>query len=471
MQGTNITASSFKNFVSNYKDELGQNEWSKIYSAQAAPVESNYQQVMRAYGNQLQGLEAGYTDAINQAYDAYVSNQRASAFSNYGTGDKMAIADAYKIAYEKSLEEYKANYSENASKVMSDMSEVTNAYDETLNKIATNIANEQTTLANNYAGFFNSYYDYLQSLYENHPSDKSIFGTTSYFSQFINDGELMSKEDVLTMLSEELDGSRVLNQDALNYMQALNSAKMYFTDSDIQSFDSWLSENNEELYNAMYENGNADLFYSKLGLENPYDSSYLNSWTPDKTYGHTDYDGNEIDVNVDYKAGKNIRVTVAGNMFKLKRNKDTRSKVVSEALNRASTGASDTTPKDSTVQIYNGNAYIYDATGKDKGWHILVSDEDSIDNLVEYYERQVSGESKSKLTKYNINNSGDLGGYKLNTKNLKRPANSTAEYLSAMHGHEVKNGDIVEYDGKYYYYMKQGAPKNNWTLLINYKPK
>lgn len=494
--GTNITASSFNNFVSNKKDDLGQNIWTKTLLNQTSPITQSYENIMKGYDNQLHSLNKNYEEVVNQAYDSYVTNKRFSLDSNYGTGDLARINEAYTKAYEQSREQYKSQYMSGLTDIVKNMSETENDYYDTIGKITANVAGQQQTLATNYAGFFNSYYDYIEYLYENYSNDENIFGNTSYLSQFVNENTLKSREDVLKMMSTEENGQRVLTEEALNYMNAINSFKMYAGDAytGMNSFDAWLYENNPELAEFMFGNNSqtVNAFYNDLGLENAYDTKFLSDWKPENSYTNVDVDGDTFDYKLKNEStgGKDFKIIIGGNTVMLKAG-NVVSDTLQKALNKQLTGDTSKTPTDSSVQMYDDEMYLY--TEK-HGWRAINSNRDDVQVLKDIWKNKVTKQSsaikanvKPADMTLNMFNKTDYKHWSIddgvhvddNWYNVNRVPNDVKKYLDSMYGHIYRRkslnfdfnvDEIYEYNGKYYVFMNDSGETFTPYELRNYKP-
>ena len=155
--GTNITASSFKDLVSNWVNETGENVWQKKYYENINPLTVEVNKANAAFDAQLRDIKTDYTDIVNQAYAANAANKRAVEFSNYGTGDKSVINQAYTKAFEEARKQYRIDYESTVNKIEEERQNLNINYADTVKQFVNAVNTEQESIAQNYADFFNSY--------------------------------------------------------------------------------------------------------------------------------------------------------------------------------------------------------------------------------------------------------------------------------------------------------------------------
>lgn len=391
--GTNISASSMKNLVMNWSNEQGENIWKKTYKENLVPLVNQAQSSNLMYDASLRNIKTDYTNVINQAYDAYVANRRAIDFSDFGTGDKYNVNQSYAKAYDEARKQYQNDYKAAVSKLESERQATLANYADSVTQFATAIDEEQNNIAQNYANFFNSFYDYLNSVYEQYQYT-DIFGEGSPFAEYVirddegNPISLMSSSDILnTMSVENKDGTVTLNESALDYLRRVAGMRDYFSAIDktyttLPSFQEYLYNEKPELETFRQQYG--EQFYRDLGIEkgslDVYDvGDTFSNYKPVDTYSN-------IDATVNWK-GSDVKLNINDTDFNFKRGDIITNNVLIKALNTQSSGKGDKTPKNDTVQIYNGKIYIYDDTGNDKGWGQLTGNSTDIDNFIKQYRK------------------------------------------------------------------------------------
>lgn len=400
---TLINASSFKNLVTNWSNESGENAWQKEYNEYVNPLTSVYNESMRDYDIATRDAGYAYEKAVGQAYDAYVANKRASAFANYGTGDISSMEASYSKAYEEARKQYRENYESAIENIEAKRAETTANYAETVTEFANAVNEQQESIAQGYADFFNSYYDYLNSVYKQYGTNEYLFGSSSPLSQFVSGNELMSRENVYKkFMHTDATGKTTLTEDALKYLQAVGGLSEYALSIDpenlggIQTFQDYLHANAPKVEEFRTKYG--DKFYEDIGFENKftaYDTSVYGKYAPDGTYGTKKQSGGDIDYKIKWRSGKNVDITVDDVEWDLVREKDIVSDAISRALNSQTTGKVDKAPADETIQIYGGKVYVYDGTNQ-IGWHQLEGDENTIEEFVAYWVSRLNNDDKLK---------------------------------------------------------------------------
>jgi hypothetical protein len=464
---TLINASSFKNLVANWSNESGENIWQKEYNEYINPLFATYDAA--AYD-----ANYDYKNAIGQAYDTYVANKRSSEFSNLGTGDILNLGKSYSEAYAEASRQYRKNYESTIEKIEETRMKTAINYAETMNE-------QQESIAQGYADFFNSFYDYLSNVYSQYGTDESLFGTTSPLSQFISNGELLTRSDIYNkFITENENGTYTLTEDALKYVQMINSLKDYGKIvnaenlSNLQSFQDYLAENAPDIEKFATKYG--EKFYKDIGFKsgslNAYDTSIYNKWVPEGTYSH-----DNINYDINWRAGRNLDVMVNDKWFDLEYSKSEVNNNIVRALNIQTTGKGDTVPADNTIQIYNNVAYVYD-----DGWRELVSDKDDVDDLIKTWRDYTTGQSdKVGTTFYRtdyLNGEVEIDGERVPATPV--PSNVSDE-LDEEYGHNIGDRNeryrddgkryVFKHNGRYYVKLFDNRTGNNtWFQLEHYNP-
>lgn len=234
------------------KDYYGNQTWKQMYSG----IDLTRQIAMN-------DLKYDYASAVNDAYASYLQQNDAITSSNLGQGYKQQLFDDNTLALEQAYDTYKQNYINSLSQLNSSTAQSVQAVDAAL-----------TTQAENTSKMIYKPYEYLQALYNHYDEqgllENSVFFKNDLYKQYItNDGseeepqyrlktwdEIAAEGQRDTATGEwtgmfDKDGNLTVRGVDF-YDQMFNAASgtkvsLPFT------FDTWLRENDEDLYQWSHE--------------------------------------------------------------------------------------------------------------------------------------------------------------------------------------------------------------------------
>lgn len=422
--GANILDSSLAGNTAALADEYGQNIWEKQFQSAAKPYEDAYSKSVNAYEYASDTLKKDYSDAINKAYESYITNKRATEFSQLGTGDQRLFSDAYYKAYDENKRKYYDEYLSGQSQLDTQMAKATETYGNAMYDIMSNIAKEQGTIATNAASVLNNMYNYVGTL---DADDEYLFGPTSPLYGLLGaDGKLVDQDTFLNRFSiVNEQGQRVLSDDYAQLIKFLNSLETIYEPDETGNekpkyagFNAYLLEQDKDLYNWYAEN--RDMMYKDLlGIEN-YDY-----------YNPSEYD-----------YGKTITNIYADNY-----DFDTDDEVTNTSLINV---LNDLRKNDEDYIAYRGEVYAYNA--KDDRWYSIEKDERAYERI----EFDKTGKTTIDGRQVNLVSNQDIkvtsstvtyGGktYKVNTK----LPDDTKDILNALGDKSL----VVDIDGRTYAYV------------------
>ena len=234
------------------KDYYGNQTWKEMYSG----IDLNRQIAMN-------DLKYDYASAVNDAYASYLQQNDAITSSNLGQGYKQRMFDDNTLALEQAYDTYKQNYINSLSQVNNAAAQSVQAVDEAL-----------TTQADNTSKMIYKPYEYLQALYNHYDEqgllENSVFFTNDLYKQYItNDGsekepqyrlktwdEIAAEGQQDTVTGEwtgMFDNDGNLTVRGVDFYDQMFNAASGTKVSLPFTFDTWLRENDEDLYQWSHE--------------------------------------------------------------------------------------------------------------------------------------------------------------------------------------------------------------------------
>lgn len=258
--GVNITASDMRNILEqNDKQQNGVRSWRQLFGNASLGYES-----------QADALKSYYSDAMAQAYKSNFAQQNAIMGAGLNVGATRELVSANRQDLQSAYDTYIKNYASNTQSIGAGYGEEVKEIDDALTERSTNFAN-----------LYNSVYKYLSNelygstftaegdpIYEKDGKEEKLAGYENISTDYLGaqgldwlkdkDGNLLSWND-LKLLMMNADGS--LNKKGTEFFDAMFNARpekyRKNTSESTKSFDAWLSEEDNDLYNWL---GGQDLF-------------------------------------------------------------------------------------------------------------------------------------------------------------------------------------------------------------------
>ena len=296
--GVNITANDMKDIIESNSYYNGENPWQKLYGSSALSYQNQIDQLLKTYG-----------DTIASAYKASLEQQNALYDLGLIQSDTEYLQKISRQELMNTYQNYLSNYRSAQNELANSYLEEKSLYDEAL-----------MTEADNYAKLYNSAMDYYENIL------KGATYTTDDLSKPIYSGEGKEAqatgeyEQKTTSLVDEYGLDWLMKQDADGNMIALDRNelmnKMFdqeggiteygrnfydmvfnhaatakgYTDIEgnpIVSFDKWLSDNDDDLYNWLHS---TDTFnYTHQGTKLGSAKEMLGLDSTDDTFEYSGY--------------------------------------------------------------------------------------------------------------------------------------------------------------------------------------
>ena len=255
--GVNITASDMRNILEqNDKQQNGVRSWRQLFGNASLGYES-----------QADALKSYYSDAMAQAYKSNFAQQNAIMGAGLNVGATRELVSANRQDLQGAYDTYIKNYATNLQSAASDYGSEVTAIDEALTERATNFAN-----------LYDSAYKYLSSelfgstltydgttpIYEKDGKEEKLVGyeeiNENYLTEHGLDWLTTTGADGVTSLKSwgDIKAAMVNDDGTLNEQGQLFFDAMFNTrpegylkntDESTKSFDAWLSEEDNDLYN------------------------------------------------------------------------------------------------------------------------------------------------------------------------------------------------------------------------------
>lgn len=474
----------------------GKNVWDTAYQNAMLPYEQQLSSATSQFEYGSERLEKDYGEAINKAYESYITNKRAAEFSSYGTGDIRNMTDAMGKAYDENKRSIFETYLANQESLDTKYGNVVSSYYKQALSTQNLLEQEKNSLAENYTKIVYSVHGYLNKLLENNPE---LFKTNPLLNQFVyfdeETGDLMlvDEKGFIEALSEtNLDtGETTLKskgglQDVFNLVTSIGG----LNDKNTLSYESYMRENESDLYSWLSSNNNQNLYqmYDILGF-NPqglFGQGIATQDTLANTFGEGD---NAVTMYTVREGGKEYKpldptnfkadgdnIVIYGQSFNLASySKEEISPKINGVLNYMSTGSSkpaEGTISKNTIQIYDNNIYKYDG----KRWIRMIDGDNKVSDVIAEINNVKSGkyEKAAKSVGTPDIRAGIAGGKyiadwseggflgigvdfvtnfngKKYTMNYVKENSLPGQILNYMKEHEL---EVIEYNGKLYVYGK-----------------
>lgn len=241
-QGNVISKGALRDWMlQNNRQKEGQSTWQSMYN-----------EVNQQASSQQQAIADAYNESVLQAYDSYLSNKAAIAGSNIIGSGKSTLQKSAQQQLDEAYLTYASNAYESATAVTESQQEALNA-----------ITAELDTQAGNYSSYLNKTYDYLTYLWENRDTidgaielfenpnwSKYLVDVTDESGTSTGEQRLLAKDELFNPHQDDnnewlsvFDNEGELTLRGQDYFdQMLNHQDLSF------SFNDWLLENDEELY-------------------------------------------------------------------------------------------------------------------------------------------------------------------------------------------------------------------------------
>ena len=298
--GVNITASDMKNMLESSSYYNGENPWQKLYGNAALSYQNQSDQLLKTYG-----------DTIASAYKSSLQQQNALYDLGLTQGDTQELQGIARQELMATYQNYLSNYQSAQSELANAYAQEKGLYDEAL-----------MTESENYANLYNSAMDYYEKVlkgatYTENDLSKPIYSgegkeaqatgeyeqkTTSLVDEYGLDWLMKKAEDgsMVALSRNELmnkmfDEEGMITEYGRNFYDMIFNHAAYsenYTDTEgnqIVSFDKWLSDNDNDLYNWLHS---ADTFnYTHQGTKLGSVKEMLGLDSTDDTY---EYSGNKF---------------------------------------------------------------------------------------------------------------------------------------------------------------------------------
>ena len=261
--GVNITASDMKNMLEASSYYNGENSWQKLYGNAALSYQNQSDQLLKTYG-----------DTIASAYKSSLQQQNALYDLGLTQGDTQELQGIARQELMATYQNYLSNYQSAQNELANAYAQEKGLYDEAL-----------MTESENYANLYNSAMDYYEKVlkgatYTENDLSKPIYSgegkeaqatgeyeqkTTSLVDEYGLDWLMKKAEDgsMVALSRNELmnkmfDEEGMITEYGRNFYDMVFNNAMYaggYTDSEgnqIVSFDKWLSDNDNDLYNWLH---------------------------------------------------------------------------------------------------------------------------------------------------------------------------------------------------------------------------
>lgn len=261
--GVNITASDMKNMLESTSYYNGENSWQKLYGSAALSYQNQSDQLLKTYG-----------DTIASAYKSSLQQQNALYDLGLTQGDTQELQGIARQELMATYQNYLSNYQSAQNELANAYAQEKGLYDEAL-----------MTESENYANLYNSAMDYYEKVlkgatYTENDLSKPIYSgegkeaqatgeyeqkTTSLVDEYGLDWLMKKAEDgsMVALSRDELmnkmfDEEGMITEYGRNFYDMIFNHAAYsenYTDvegNQIVSFDKWLSDNDNDLYNWLH---------------------------------------------------------------------------------------------------------------------------------------------------------------------------------------------------------------------------
>lgn len=261
--GVNITASDMKNMLESTSYYNGENSWQKLYGSAALSYQNQSDQLLKTYG-----------DTIASAYKSSLQQQNALYDLGLTQGDTQELQGIARQELMATYQNYLSNYQSAQNELANAYAQEKGLYDEAL-----------MTESENYANLYNSAMDYYEKVlkgatYSENDLSKPIYSgegkeaqatgeyeqkITSLVDEYGLDWLMKKAEDgSMVALSRDELMNKMFDQDGAITEYGRNFYDMVFNHAaivdgyydaegnQIVSFDKWLSDNDNDLYNWLH---------------------------------------------------------------------------------------------------------------------------------------------------------------------------------------------------------------------------
>lgn len=274
--GVNITASDMKNMLESTSYYNGENSWQKLYGSAALSYQNQSDQLLKTYG-----------DTIASAYKSSLQQQNALYDLGLTQGDTQELQGIARQELMATYQNYLSNYQSAQNELANAYAQEKGLYDEALMTESENYANlynsAMTYYENVLKGATHSENDLSKPIYSGKGKEAQATGEyeqkiTSLVDEYGLDWLMKKAEDgSMVALSRDELMNKMFDQDGAITEYGRNFYDMVFNHAatvdgyydaegnQIVSFDKWLSDNDNDLYNWLHS---ADTFnYTHQGTK------------------------------------------------------------------------------------------------------------------------------------------------------------------------------------------------------------